>query len=126
MTSPDRIRIAVAGGGLIAQVEHLPNLLALRDRFELVAVSDPSATVRAALANRFGVEAVPAAEDLLGRPLDALLVAAPDPGTGRSPTPRSAPDCTSSARSRCATAPRRSMTSSPHGTGPAWWSRWDT
>jgi predicted dehydrogenase len=78
----ERIRIAVAGGGLIAQVEHLPNLLALRRRFELVAVSDPSATVRAAIAERFGVPVVANAEMLLDRPLDALLIAAPDPWHG--------------------------------------------
>lgn len=82
MPSPDRIRIAIAGGGLIAQVEHVPNLLALRDRFELVAVSDPSATVRAGLADRFGLKVVPAASDLLALRLDALLIAAPDPWHG--------------------------------------------
>lgn len=78
----DRLRIAVAGGGLIAQVEHIPNLLALRDRFDLVAVSDPSATVRAALADRFGIAAVADAAELLALPLDALVIAAPDPWHG--------------------------------------------
>jgi predicted dehydrogenase len=77
-----RIRIAVAGGGLIAQVEHLPNLVALRSRFELVAVSDPSAKVRAAITERFGVATVKEPEALLDHPLDALLIAAPDPWHG--------------------------------------------
>jgi predicted dehydrogenase len=80
MTRP--IRIAVAGGGLIAQVEHLPNLVALRSRFELVAVSDPSAKVRAAIARRFAVSTVKDPEALLEHPVDALLVAAPDPWHG--------------------------------------------
>lgn len=76
---PARLRIGVIGGGLIAQVEHIPNLLSLRDRFVIAAVSDPSASVRAALAHRFGLRAVPDANDVLNEPLDALLIAAPDP-----------------------------------------------
>ena len=49
MTTKQRLKVGVAGGGLIAQVEHIPNLLALGDRFEVVAVSDPSPAVRAGL-----------------------------------------------------------------------------
>ncbi|MDR6294560.1 putative dehydrogenase [Inquilinus ginsengisoli] len=75
----DRLKVGVAGGGLIAQVEHIPNLLALGHRFELKAVSDPSPMVRAALADRFGIAAVPEAADLLGLGLDALVIATPDP-----------------------------------------------
>ena len=75
----ERLKIGVVGGGLIAQVEHIPNLLASKDKFALVAVSDPSATVRAGLADRFGVKTVPEAIDLLALELDAVLIAAPDP-----------------------------------------------
>ncbi|MQT15225.1 Gfo/Idh/MocA family protein [Segnochrobactrum spirostomi] len=78
----DRLKVGVAGGGLIAQVEHIPNLLALKDKFVVVGVSDPSPTVRAALADRFGVATVPTAEDLLALGLDALVIAAPDPWHG--------------------------------------------
>ena len=40
---------------MIAQVEHIPNLLHLAERFELVGVADPSALVRSAIAERYGV-----------------------------------------------------------------------
>ncbi len=79
--SPDRtprLRIGVAGAGLIAQVEHLPNLVALPDRFDLVAVVDPSAAVRDAVAGRYGVRLHADVEALLGEPLDAIVVAVPD------------------------------------------------
>jgi predicted dehydrogenase len=75
----DRLRIGVIGGGLIAQVAHIPNLLRLRDKFEVKLVSDPSAAVRAALTDRFGLHTVAEAGDLLAEPLDAVLIAAPDP-----------------------------------------------
>ena len=45
-----RLRIGVVGGGLVAQAMHLHFLAQMRDRFELAAVVDPSATVRTALA----------------------------------------------------------------------------
>jgi predicted dehydrogenase len=38
-----RLTIGVIGCGLIAQVEHLPYLLALPDHFEVVGLVDPSA-----------------------------------------------------------------------------------
>ena len=41
--SERRLRVGVVGAGMIAQVEHIPNLMFLSDRFELVAVADPSA-----------------------------------------------------------------------------------
>jgi predicted dehydrogenase len=77
---PDRrLRVGVVGAGMIAQVEHIPNLLHLRDRFELVGVADPSARVRAAIADRHGVRGFETAADLMAVPLDAVLVAVPDP-----------------------------------------------
>jgi predicted dehydrogenase len=73
-----RLRVGVVGAGLIAQVEHIPNLLALRDRFELVGVADPSATVRAAIGERHGVATHETLDSLLRAPLSALVVAVPD------------------------------------------------
>jgi hypothetical protein len=75
----DRVRIGVVGAGMIAQVEHIPNLLFLRDLFQLVAVADPSQRVRAEVGERHGVPTVPDMDRLLALPLDALLVALPDP-----------------------------------------------
>jgi len=74
-----RVRIGVIGAGMIAQVEHIPNLLFLGDRFELVGFADPSAGVRAAVSQRHGISGHATAEALLGGPLDAVLVAVPDP-----------------------------------------------
>jgi predicted dehydrogenase len=73
-----RLRVGVVGAGLIAQVEHIPNLIALRDRFELVGVADPSATVRSAIVERHGAATHETLDALLREPLDALVVAVPD------------------------------------------------
>jgi predicted dehydrogenase len=70
--------VGVVGAGLIAQVEHIPNLLALGERFELVGVADPSQTVRAAIAERHGVGTHATLDGLLAERLDALVVAVPD------------------------------------------------
>jgi predicted dehydrogenase len=51
------VRVAVVGGGLVAQAEHLPYLAQFRDRFELAALVEPSETVREALAARYGIPA---------------------------------------------------------------------
>src|SRR4051794_23819213 len=76
---PDRrLRVGVAGAGLIGQVEHVPNLLALRRQFELVAVADPSERTRDAIEERHGVATVATSDELLGLDLDAILVALPD------------------------------------------------
>lgn len=73
-----RLRIGVFGAGMVAQVEHVPNLLQLREQFDLVAVADPSAKARAVMADRFDLATDPSLDELLGRKLDALLIAAPD------------------------------------------------
>ncbi|MFI0452995.1 Gfo/Idh/MocA family protein [Actinomadura sp. 6N118] len=52
-----RIRIAVAGLGVIAQTVHLPLLERLRDHFEITAVCDLSAALTARVAARYGVPA---------------------------------------------------------------------
>ena len=49
------VRVGVVGGGLVAQAEHLPYLAALRDRFTLAALAEPSRTVREALGARYGI-----------------------------------------------------------------------
>lgn len=74
-----RLRIGVIGGGVVAQAEHIPNLRAMPDLFDLRLVADPSAMVRSFLSDRYGVRAVPDAGALLGEPLDAVIVASPDP-----------------------------------------------
>ncbi|MBI2255475.1 MAG: Gfo/Idh/MocA family oxidoreductase [Proteobacteria bacterium] len=73
-----RLRIGVFGAGMVAQVEHVPNLVHLREKFELVAVADPSAKARDFIATRFGVATDPNLDALLARKLDAVLIAAPD------------------------------------------------
>jgi predicted dehydrogenase len=74
-----RLKIGVIGAGMIAQIEHIPNLLSLKDKFDLVAVSDPSPAARTFVGKTFGVAAVARPEDLYDRPLDAVLIASPDP-----------------------------------------------
>src|ERR1044071_10316897 len=49
------VRVGVVGGGLVAQAEHIPYLSALRDRFTLAALAEPSRTVREALGARYGI-----------------------------------------------------------------------
>jgi len=49
------VRVGVVGGGLVAQAEHIPYLTALRDRFTLAALAEPSLTVRDALGARYAI-----------------------------------------------------------------------
>lgn len=74
----DRVRIGVIGAGLIAQWEHIPNLLRLSDRFALVGVCDPSPTARKFVTSHFGVKTFADSDALLVEPLDAVLIASPD------------------------------------------------
>jgi predicted dehydrogenase len=65
----------VVGCGLVAQAMHLPYLRELRDRFDLVALSDLSPGTLAACARRFEVaRTFPDWRALLEEPLDAVLV----------------------------------------------------
>ena len=73
-----RLRIGVAGAGLIAQVEHIPNLKFLHDRFDLVAVADPSLQGRRLMERRHGVATCESFDELMGLKPDAILIAAPD------------------------------------------------
>jgi predicted dehydrogenase len=74
-----RLRIGVVGGGLVAQAMHLHYLAHLSDRFELVAVAEPSQLVRESLRRRYGLEATyPDYQELLdGTKLDAVVVSSP-------------------------------------------------
>lgn len=73
-----RLSIGIVGCGLITQVEHLPNLLALADRFEVVGVVDPSAKVRLHLGSRYGVAGYATAEELFALKPDCIVIATPD------------------------------------------------
>ncbi len=73
-----QIKVGVIGGGLISQVEHLPNLLAMPERFKVVGLADPSAKVRAHLTERYGISTFATAEELLAQPLDAVVIGTPD------------------------------------------------
>ncbi len=75
----ERLRIGVLGAGLIAQVEHIPNLLGLKDRFELIGVADPSATARKFVGEHFAVPVHEDIEAILDARPDAILIASPDP-----------------------------------------------
>lgn len=73
-----RLKVGIAGCGLVTQVEHLPNLINLPDLFEVVAIADPSATVRNALASRHGLRAFESATEMMDSGLDAVVIATPD------------------------------------------------
>jgi predicted dehydrogenase len=73
------VRVGVAGGGLIAQIAHLPSLAQLAGRFELAALADPSQTVREALGARYGVRAHADWRAMLSQEtLDAIVVCSPN------------------------------------------------
>lgn len=73
------VRLGIVGCGLITQLAHLPALAALGDRFAVVAVADPSARARAAVARQAGAQAYAWHEALLDEAaLDAVLVASPN------------------------------------------------
>jgi predicted dehydrogenase len=73
------LRIGVVGGGLIAQLVHLPLLHADPERFELAALADPSEVVRDGLSARYGIGTTHRDHRaLLEQPLDALVVCAPN------------------------------------------------
>ncbi len=71
------VRIGVIGAGRIAQVAHLPAIEKARG-VRLVAVSDPSPTLSAGVAARYGVAGFTDTAQLLEQDLDAVVVATPD------------------------------------------------
>jgi len=79
-THPPRVRLGIVGGGLIAQVAHLPVLAQLDGLFQVEALADPSARIRAELQERWGITRTYADHHGLieHRPLDAVLVCSPN------------------------------------------------
>jgi predicted dehydrogenase len=79
MNASERVRIGVVGCGMVAQAEHLQNLLQLFDRFEVAALADPSRVVRDAMGARYRVRSLHADYRSLldAGGIDAVLVAAP-------------------------------------------------
>ena len=75
-----RLRVGLVAAGLVGQAEHAFYLWEDRERFELAALADASAEVRAAVGDRYGIaERHGTLEPLLGLGLDAIVCAAPDP-----------------------------------------------
>lgn len=75
-----RLRLGVIGLGLIAQSRHLPNLVHLRDTFDIRAVCDLSATVAEHIAASIGeqTEWTTRYEEILENPhVDAILICTP-------------------------------------------------
>jgi len=75
----DRVRIGVLGIGGVAQIEHIPNLLRLADRFEVLGAADPSPAARAFAETRHGLRTFADAGALFEQGLDAVVIASPDP-----------------------------------------------
>ena len=74
-----RLRVGILGAGTIAQVEHIPNLLALHDMFEVAGVVDPSTTVRDFINRTYDIPTFETFDALLAaKPLDAIVIALPD------------------------------------------------
>ncbi len=77
-----RIRIGVVGCGGIAQVQHLPNLAARPDDFEIAVLCDRSARLASSVAEDFHVSRhVTDYRDLLAADVDAVLLCHGDPKT---------------------------------------------
>jgi len=68
----------VIGAGLITQVEHLPNLLALPELYEVVGVVDASAQLRMAIRARHGVAVFADESEMMSARPEAVLIALPD------------------------------------------------
>lgn len=79
MSDRQRVRVIVVGAGLISQAMRLPHLALLDERFETVALVDPSRTVRERLAARFAIPATFGSHEgaLDAVQADAMLVASP-------------------------------------------------
>lgn len=75
-----RLRIGVIGAGTIAVGAHLPAILRLRDRLELVAVADVRAGAAQEAADRFGAAAAYTdTQELLDRSdIDAVVICTPE------------------------------------------------
>ncbi|MDP9369682.1 MAG: Gfo/Idh/MocA family oxidoreductase [Chloroflexota bacterium] len=78
--SGSRLRVGVIGAGTIAVGAHLPAILRLRDRLELVAVADVRAEAAKEAAERFGAaHAYTDTRELLDRSdIDAVVICTPE------------------------------------------------
>lgn len=74
-----RLKVGVIGAGGIAQIEHIPNLLRLKQQFEILGVFDPSATVRNFIATQYELATFDDLELLFAQKLDAVFITSPDP-----------------------------------------------
>lgn len=75
-----RLRVGLVGAGLVGQAAHAFYLWQDRERFDLVALADPSPSVRTAMGARYNIAELHAGlDDLLACELDAVVIAAPDP-----------------------------------------------
>ena len=78
MTTQPRVRVGVAGLGVVAQAVHLPLLARRWDLFEVTALCDLSASLCATLGERYGVpvdQRYSSVDDMCeGVALDAVLV----------------------------------------------------
>jgi predicted dehydrogenase len=75
-----RLRVALFGAGLVGQTGHAISLWEERERFEFVAVADPSQSTREAVAARYSVPNTCATlEEAIRLGLDAVVIAVPDP-----------------------------------------------
>ena len=76
------VRIGVVGCGAIAQIQHLPNLTALREAFEVTVVCDRSPALAEAVAKAFHVPAhVTDFRQVLDMDVEAVLLCHTDPKT---------------------------------------------
>jgi predicted dehydrogenase len=75
-----QLRVGLVGAGLVGQAEHAFYLWEERERFAFVGLADASASVRAAVGQRYDIKELhPDIQGLLKCKLDALVIAAPDP-----------------------------------------------
>jgi len=63
----------------LAQIEHIPNLLRLANRFEVLGAAEPSPAARAFAETRHGLRTFADAGALFEQRLDAVVIASPDP-----------------------------------------------
>ena len=76
------VRIGIVGSGAIAQVHHLPNLMALREEFSVEVLCDLSPALVQSIAERFHVPRyVTDYRELLAADIDAVLICCVDPKT---------------------------------------------
>jgi predicted dehydrogenase len=75
-----RLRVALFGVGLVGQAGHAVSLWEEQNRFDFVAIADPSPSARQAVAARYSVpHACATLEEALDLGLDAVVIAVPDP-----------------------------------------------